>query len=255
MIDYLVTFANEGAGCVAGVNGVPLFEDLRGSGLNSARMVNEWIRPGRNFATAFIYWPPGKEFEKATARCAIRWESAQREQDGSRSKRTELASFSWPLAAPESYPFQFRQEFGVADAPATRLWGDAERIERIEPGDRQQVLALATALRGAIVARNTAVLLKLTRYKFEDRARAEGHSADEVLAAAEELYGELVSPPEFAVAEIPEQVLVIEPVADNQVFRVTRGGRDRLISVEDGSTRRRIDVFVARIGGEWMVVR
>lgn len=252
MVEYFLKASSSRLACIVGVNDVPIYEDLRGAGFSGARGVNEWLLPEGNIFTVYIFWPPGKPYEPGVAQMsAFLFVGIA---DGSSNQAPPLAFFKWP-ALPEVYPFRFRHEFQIHPPVDTLLWREADRIEKIEAVDRTRIFEAVRQFWQAVQKRDPARLYELTRYKFEDRCRANGFSEEEMKRATLELYRDMVAEPDNVVAPFDEESLVIEPVACGQAFRVSRGAGQKLILMENSREIRRIDVYVARIRGEWRIVR
>lgn len=250
---YLLRITTLGVGCVAGLNDVPLYEDLEGKGLSSMRGINEWITGGDDALTVYVFWPPAKPYEPGEAHVEVRlWFGEIDEEPPS----GPLATFRWPAPdTPEGYPFVFRKRFVVSHPPPTKLWKEAESIDRLDDSDRSAIWTLLTQFRGAIERRDVGTMYDTTAYKFEDRALADGFDPQDARDAARQLYGEMVAGDGLEVAAISQSSLVLDPVAGGRARRVTRGPGRKAIELRDQRSRKRIDVYVAKIGGVWRIVR
>ena len=254
MDGYVLRILTQDVGCIAGINDAPICEDMRGLGLSSTRSVAEWVMPGENFFTVYLFWPPDRAFESGKAATTATLFIGQTSE--SETTRHPVAAMMYPIPGiPEAYPYRVRQKFQANPVPPTRLWGDAQPVERLSEGDQRDMVDLAERFRQTFVARNVQAMYDLTSYKFEDRARAEGFSPTEQRQAAMELYAEMVASNENVVAPLYPELIVFDSIANGAVYRLTQGSGQKLIRMEDAKTRRRIDIYMAKISGKWTIVR
>ena len=176
---FILDVKSTGIGARIGLDRAPLATDYNGAGQKIARQVNEWILPKGNQLTIFLYAPPGFTVkpEKVAVSASVYINAPG--QDTPTPGRV-LATFTWPISAvPQHYPFISAIPIAIPDPPPANLWSEAEKIEELSPADRETILKRIDAFRGMLVPYTSGqALYDLTKYKFDDLARANGGSLD-----------------------------------------------------------------------------
>ena len=267
---YVINVESRAVGARVGINGVPLAVDMRGEGQQLTRGINEWILPEekdrgkqkkefRNHLSVFLFWPAGKEFVKGTASVKASVYIADPDPTSSRPGRI-IAEFNWPSNnLPEAYPYTMQIPLAIPEAPPTRLWSEAARINELSDADKGEILQLVERFRSVLVPmQNPADAYALTRYKFEDQARATGADpvkSERIARAQYGIFRQLTKPITKPLA--PSRA-IFEIVAGGQVVLVTDGPENEAIVVHeeaDPDTKYAVDVFVSKIDGHWQIVR
>lgn len=251
---HCLEVASRSLALFAGVNDVPVFADPSADGLRAVRSINEWILPEGNEFTVFAGWPPGIGWEPGRAQLTASVFVAAPGATTPRPGRT-LAELRWPPAGDEGYPLVHRVPFEVDAPPPTRLWRDAQAVGELTPQDEGAILGLVDGLRAAVTRGDVDAAMRLVEYKTADEALANGQDPIRLDRALRAQYS-------MAAASGP---LVADPIRpESAVYVPVVGGRVRLvqatplapaITLTGPNTRFAIDVYVARVGGTWRIVR
>jgi len=255
MLFAVLEVMTRSVGCVVGMNGTPLGEDYQGKGVSVNRTVNEWVLPKENKLDIFLFWPPARDFEPRTAQARLRV-SVVDVKDGTPVGTEEIFTWTWPLPGlPEGYPFILSQPIKIPIQPATELWNRAQPVESVSEADQRQIITLLEQFLAALRAQDHTRLYELSILKFQDKGRADGHSADVMRQVALEGYAELTSGNLVSMRELDVDRLVFDPVAGGLAVRVSYGRGQPPIVVETAEERRSVDVYVAKVDGSWVIVR
>lgn len=242
-----------------GVNGVAIVGDTTGEGLHTIRPVDDWLRSGTNTLTARIGWPEGPELERATnAEVSARVCLADPSSPARPRAASVLAEFKWPvpdMPELEYLPLLVSEPFEVQDAPELRLWSESQSLRGLSSLDKSDIVALVERLRLAIVEGRHDEAYALSTIKFEDDIRANGGDPDELRETVIEQFGWMTSP--ATVESSPVTVGDAEFIlcGDDRVVHVARPQSPDAFDVIGDAMKASVRVYVARINGEWTIVR
>ena len=145
--------------------------------------------------------------------------------------------------------------FQVDEVPACNLWRETETIPKLEPADRELIIAQSEMLRLALTGGDAARAAEIARYKHEDDARSHGHKPEAATEEAIAQYTMIINAPKLRSEALTLDSAVFESVAGGRIWLVSRGSEGSSILLENDDERYEIDVFVSRIGGKWRIVR
>jgi hypothetical protein len=254
---FVLDVRSSGVCARIGINKAPLAVDQTGKGQQIVREVGDWIMPRDNKLTVFLYWPPGTPYSagKASVNASVYLSDPKSPEP---KPIGTLASFSWPLpVGPETYPFVLEVPLVAADPPPTRLWTEAPRIEELTDADKTEILARIEELRQVLLPpTDKERAYALTRYKFDESARASGGSTERMQRVATMQYGIFKSITRPLSKPLEPRNAVFELVADRKVVSVTNGEKEAIaIHDEDSEQTFAIDVFLSKVNGRWIISR
>lgn len=257
---YFLHVRATGIASVFSVNDAPVVVDLAADGVVVTDPVDTWIKPGKNQLVVDLGWPAGVDFVTGQASVQVQLFIADPGSESPRPGQT-LARFVWPPAGHldqyDQYPLRHPVIFDVAPAPPTLLWHEAEVVTQLGQRDRAQIFQRVSELRQALMNEQPDLAYGLLAYRYAEEARAEGKSEGQIAAAVAEGYRDMFSFGHLDYAPVDEQSLVLRPHADQQVVHVMRDGYQFAIMAlhRPSGTGFGIPVYMARIRGEWTIVR
>lgn len=239
------------------LNGVPVLTSPENTGINAMADVSGWIVPGTNMLGVRLYEPLLEPAVEARVSLFLHDPAEEVVTPG-----VILGGFAWPPEREDPaepvppLPYAVEVPIEIADPPPTRLWREAGPVGELTEADRQRLLGLVEELRQRLMSRDAAGATRLLDYKLVDDALASGKPPERARSAAQELL-------EWAV----ESPLQSQPLAPGEAeFQVVGRGRIVLVRRPGGVPALRlyqpstdnlfsIDVYAARLGGDWRIVR
>jgi hypothetical protein len=258
MIHHFLQFTTMGLLSSAGINGAPLRRDPTGVGLNTTVPINPWLRRGPNTLSLFASrpLPRGEDqpplppaYYRATA-YAAKPDSPSGEPDREHAKFERPEGDEGPLPLIRELPFVLRE------APPSRLWDEAETLKELQEADRVRLRGLVQEFASALQARDLARTMALLQYKTEDTARANHQDAGRLDASIRRQYTTLIfAQPDLAIQSGTPEELDIRAVAGGQVMWLSRGFATPAVVGVSKDYRFTFELFAAKVGGDWRIVR
>lgn len=238
----------------AGVNGLPLVIDETGGGVATRVPLNLWLHPEGNRLTVDVSpvpttGPHALPSPKEAPYFSVELMTAQ---EGA----PPLAKVGWTY--PKDRPFlaqRLELPVSVATPVPTRLWHEAARLGKLTDDDRRQAVQAGARVHEAFAARRLDDVINLLSWRFEEFARAFGEDVAEMKAGARQAYGRLVDDPTWKPEAIVEKDVQARLLGDGQLVLLERRGQPWIASAQGSSQLVTLPVFVARLSGEWVVVR
>ncbi len=249
-----------GAASLVSVNDAVVSVDLGADGVVVTDPVDTWIKPEENLLQVDLRWPEGQTFAPGRVEAEATVFIADPGSDSPRPGRV-LARFEWPLPGhveeEDQYPLRQQVAFQASPAPATRLWDEAETVTPLGQGDRAEIFRRVAELRQALMNQQPERAYDLLSYRYAEEARAEGKSEGSIRAAVLEGYRDMFSFGHLEYAPVDEQSLILRPLSDGKVVHAMRDGYQHAILAlhRPSGTGFGIPVYMARVGGQWTIVR
>jgi hypothetical protein len=257
---YILHARAYGVAVSAGLNGSATLRDATGEGTSFYRPIDEWILPGPNLLTGLIFQPTGGRLpdgERAGGpQARVLLEVLQADATGVPAPGiAPLATFQWPPPGlPPVLPAPILVPVPTPFSVATQLWQQAEQVKSLEDQDKVAIVALAEALVDALMDQDAARAISLLAMRLDDEARARGQDPAVARRAAADLVKAFARfdrrPPPLDPAAV-----VFSPVADGLAWSLQRGWMQPAILFEDREMEFALDLTVARIAGQWHIVR
>lgn len=257
---YRIKVKGEQVGSLVGINDAPIIADPRGKGIVLAMPVNEWIIPNyKNEFTATLTMSESmqkEEFEEGVAAF-----SAQVFRVNPQSQTQEpakvLDEFNWPInGIPERYPFPYRKPVEIDPLPpATKLWSEAQRLEKLTPDDKNQIFVLVDQIIKAFQNKDVGLIYDYMRYKLDDYCRAYEMPIGTIEQPSLDQYGKVVNQDEMKVIPCKPELTDLRLVCDNRVVLVSQGTDMRAIIVDGKKYKFSQMLYLSRIEDKWVVVR
>jgi len=252
---YFLDIFSTGVEANIGLNGVPVLTDGKGAGVRTILPVNEWLWPGENYLTIHIAWPEHRSYSIGQAELKVSLFEADPDHDIP-EPMTVHAEAVWPLATgPELYPHHFKVPAKIELAPPTRLWSEAEVVEKLTDEHKTEILAQIEQLRQALMNRNAEAALKLLTYRHLDEARAYGSPVEELQANVGKQYGMIWSEPSPVSAPLdPESATFIAGIS-KKLFKVAGPNFKEALVIQTGKAEYQIPICAAKVSGRWLIAR
>lgn len=211
--------------------------------------VRDWIMPGVNTLAVEIRPDPDARDAGREACLAARLLTPS-EGDRPREDTTTLG-LRWclPQGAPAD-PVTLRRTFVVSGPLPSILWGEAVPMVALSTRDKQSLLALARQVVRAINAGDKQSLRRLFAYRVAEQGRL--YDLDS--AATERRLDDMVALAGVVTVTLPDSGVRTRLVAHKRV--VSLEGRDGAPAITGGDdSALAIALYLARIGGSWIIVR
>lgn len=252
---YFLDITTVGVSADIGLNGVPILTDGKGVGVRTILPVNEWLWSGENFLTIHLAWPEQKPHEPGEAEVKVSLFEADPNTDMP-EPHVVHAEVVWPQPAiPELYPHVFKMPAQIKLAPPAQLWAEAEVVEKLNDGHKQEILTLVEQLRQALMNRNAEAALKLLAYRYQDEARAYGANAEVVLGNVAKQYEIMWSEPTPRSAPLDPDAVTFIQGAGNKLLKVAGPNFNDAVVINTEAAEYQIQVYAAKIGGQWRIAR
>lgn len=260
------------------INGVPLVLPSRQGNIDTAEMLNVWIKPGDNLLNIYLTWPDGMPYQPDLARCKLRLEALE---EGQRlGDAAPLIDFIWPIPAEpapvavggalakpaepaepptptEYYPYEARLDFQVApaDAPPSRLWQEAMPIPWRD-SQKQAIIQRLTLLHKAIDQKDLKAVMKFLDFKAVDAGGAHYMPPDKARKSQQEFFEYLFSMDDWGMEPIDPENMDFHLLADDRILLVSGNGMaPALRSSNSAGPKFLLPVYFALIQDVWLVVR
>jgi hypothetical protein len=235
-------------------NGVPVSRDRVGEGLAVAMPLNLWWRPGRNVlgvdVRAVVTEGPG------AVPVPPRPPSVFAAVLGPDESQPPLAALDWTL--PRDAPFEplaWRIPLSGGPSP-TRVWDEAEPVEALSGGDRDELLRLGRRLHEAFAALRVDEVMTLLDWRFDEHARAVDVAPEVMKARARETYAKYLVPGWAPEPIVDAEVAIARGSDDGRLWTLERAGRSWIVTgAFAGPVGIGLDVRCAKVRGEWRVAR
>ena len=254
---FRVDISSQIVGFTLMVNGVEILVGDGGTNFTSQVNINDWMVSGNNDITITISWPDGVSFTPGASSASFKLFS----------NNTLLREFNWPAAGIQdtrsSYPYTFDETFRAGGFPRVML----ERAERVISStgvlprdDQAKIAAIAEQLRRAFAEKNTESIDNLLRAKYADLAAARFTTFAVIKAEADAMYRELMEKEGYTVFFSGRNSFF--SAADDRAVLLGQGRIGfpepaLIITWRDGRRTNRwtMDLYFARIDGNWVIIR
>lgn len=253
IIRYYIRVNSEGVILFAGVNNVPLVVDTTAEGISVTYPINEWLVNGDNFLTGSICLPDGVIAPPPNTRVNIKIFITDSEKPYPYPK-TVVQEFMWPPAK-LIFPIEIKQKFSVENVPDTILFRDADVIETLTAEDKNAILDKIEKMRDAIEQRDYSTAYDISKIRFNDQALSEGMPVNSNKQAIMECLQEFDKYPDLVSRPLMLDRAAFERVAFRKSVLVSQTNGRSGIVFESDSMKLRIDTYLAKIKGQWEIVR
>lgn len=238
---YLVSLDADKCPVALRVNDVPLRDVEAGRRTSFGEIIDPWIRTGINSVTLEA---KGK-LAKGCASVAVMAIPA----GGDQRTAPRVLEARWPVADLESGARQFEFHGPVADR--CQLWRDAQSFE-LGAGHESELLEQVRALHQLFARRDVAGLAERADYRARDIARCMGKSPESGVEDQKRFFSIIMPDAGFVPLPLDESALAMDVVGNGKLVWLHR--RDGKLLLENSQTQG-MDLYLAKIGGHWTVVR
>lgn len=239
------------------INDVFILSDPNAKGIVSDEPINLWIKPKTNRFTVELDLPKSEELNPALGKVNAVLFISDPESEIPKPGKI-LTKFIWPIPDQESvFPYVFNGTFDVENPPDTYLWKDAEQIETLIDKDKEEMINKVNGLIDAFLKKDINRILSNLEYRFEEEARAEGKSAERIREVVTEQYNWMFGLGELTAEKLDNSNAVLKIVGDSKVVQINKNQYDPAIIIqnEPSDLNFGINVFFAKIKGNWIIVR
>jgi hypothetical protein len=252
---YFMTTEAQNVAFRVALNDVPVRQDPLGSGHNSDAPMNAWLLQRQNKLTIDLMWPKDRPFQPNQAQFKLIFFLHDPSSQVARPLRI-LHEFNWPAQRPETYPFTYKAVIEEEFELPTHLWSEAEIVSEITSKDERDILDLVGRLRQSLLSGDANRVLPFVRYKSNDLARADYHTdLEEIERIDVEQLSWMLRGDNLEVSEIDDIPYVFDVVGNNQIVHLYKRDGSPALSVVNDMFDFGFDLYVARVGGDWVIAR
>jgi hypothetical protein len=238
-----------------GVNDVPVVTDPKAEGVRTIMPVNTWLKPSGTQLTVSLQWPRAVPYKPGQGTVTAQIFRADPNSEVPVAAEV-LAEVVWPApGTPEEYPQRVRVPFNLPASVATQLWNEAPVLPPLTDVDKAALLALVERFRQALISGNPEEAYGFMKYKFEDFARAEGHTVASIREVVLEQYQEMLAEPNRESAPLTADMAVFDLVAGSRLVRIARPNDREAVIIETENSQYSFVLYATKIAESWTLVR
>jgi hypothetical protein len=260
---YVFTVASDIVGFSIQINDAEVAYFEGGKPYSGSIEINQWMMSGKNDYTVTVFWPENIKFTPGKGDFKLSLDVSKK--SGDTLKETMLYTLKGPKpGAAETYPYGITETFVPEAFPATLL----EKAERImsDAGalpteDRWEILDIVDRLSQALANQNAEAVYELQQDKYRDIALARYLPYETFRQQAEAEIRDLLGHANFEVRMTYSKFNFLL-TADNLLIRVVQGRvgfpEPAIIMTyreNNRTVQRSLDLYFAKIGGRWTIVR
>jgi hypothetical protein len=235
--------ASEGLQLNAGINGAPLARVSDPRPQQTRLPVDWWLLPDENHLTASVAPTGSGPYELELSVCRVE------------ERASPIASVRWTArAGAEMEPFVLSLPF-VAAAHEHAHPGRYDTFEELDPVSWEALRGSVRRLVEAFARRDAAAVVGMLEARFQDFCAAFDDDLAEHRAAVLGDFGEMLADPSTMLAAVDLEALRVTPCAHGRVFHVGREDGGELIDIRTPDGGSSMQVYVAALDAQWMVVR
>jgi hypothetical protein len=215
--------------------------------------LNMWLRPGKNsLRVRGKVVKDGKDKERPPKLELSIWSQV----GDDRATRKTVARLAWP--SPGAVPATVDQEltFVPQPPPPSELWSRAE-VVKLDAAARAAIVGFVAELHAAFARRDVERVMALTELRDLDLARCLYIPGDRVRKhRRDDMEEEIrnVWRSGWKIRPLERADLVLDLVEGGRLVAVTARGKPA-ISIDMGEAKFEMPVYVARVGGKWVLGR
>lgn len=253
---YYLSIRSIGVLCRLEINGALQFSDTTGLGGSVTKAINYWLMPSANHLSLSLK-PATRSLANPgpVAKVELSYFEADPDQEYPTPLRI-LHQFTWEEESGPSLPYLHETPIPCDPAPPTRVWGEATPLQTLEASDKQALIDLANSLCDHIMAGRSEEAYGLVSYRYQEEALADGK--DEALnhKIVVEQYTWLHGLKGLSAQKPSEATTQFRILAAQKlVVLESPDGRPGLIFKSDEPMTVGIQLYAAKIKGEWHLVR
>lgn len=237
------------------LHGITVFRDPTGTAGFLQTKVNPFIIEGDNQFSIYLGHPPGGK-ASAESHCQVRLFRAV--QGKMPRADDELSKFKFVLGETELEDDQLtlvhNEMVPIDQADGRWAWEDADPY--VEEEDRADVVALVEQFHQALVAKDTATLMQLNALRIEEFSRALHETQPDMEADQQQAFDELFASPDWQVAPLHSDSLVVVPGAQGRVVQVLdHQGAPAVHGMANEEDGYAMSLYLSKLQNGWTLVR
>jgi hypothetical protein len=259
---YIINYAIHHCNAEVELNGVPVTKTNRDTAytVTGVADVGMWLVPGANVITVTVRPPEGAVNPEDRHSIEVTVSTALKGQMS--DEGTNIATLRLPEKeggmSPGSVVKTVKKElrFTPGNPPPSELWTKAKPVP-LDSAAREAILGLVKDYHAAYVRKDRVRLHDMLLFAALEAARTRYYAEKEARKMLESGLAEMLSDRNFAMEPLKIDRIVMKPIADGRVIRVTDENGDapvRTKKMNDGGLLE-FPVYAARIDGKWMLVR
>lgn len=234
------------------LNGLPLFEADLDRPRDFGEVITMWVMPGTNRLDVALAVAPNNERTNTSVSIEV-----LRVPDGVGQKEApRVLEFAWPPHdVRELVPFYHIFEFDGPQQSPCRLWTEAPPVV-LDAASTSEVTAIAQQLHRTFAGRDHQRLADAMAYRGRDIALCLGMTEADGERSQKSFFKTIMSHADFKAVPWDRDAFEATPIAANRVVWLHRKSAklNETLLLENNHGQG-MDAFVAKIAGNWQVVR
>ncbi|MBK6534514.1 MAG: hypothetical protein IPF99_34630 [Deltaproteobacteria bacterium] len=167
-----------------------------------------------------------------------------------------LARLRWQLPLGASFePFSIAIPFAALAVPTASLWDRCVAVDELDARSLAAIQAVGADLHRAFGIRDVGRIGRFLEQRMADFCVSFDDDLVSHRRAVEDEFSEILSAAAVVLAPAVPSEIRVTPCAGGRVFHLTRDDGGELIDLKGDAAAVSMQVFVARLGTEWAVVR
>jgi|GEM_PF-1861569 len=236
------------------LNGAPLVVHKDGTGLTVDKPVTTWLMPGKNKLEVNLNPLPNEPSIRGSIKVSIFLHDPSSD---SPTPSKVYADVLYPTGDVDenSAAFSKKVEFNFTDEVITNLWRDAKTLTGISDGDKKIIFDIVENLRNSLLSKDTSEATNLQIYKIQEDALAENKDFKKIISVTNSTYQWLSQQKGLTSNTVSLEDIRLKLLADNKVVYVSKANGDNVLQLESDDLFFEIPIYMAKINGEWKLVR
>jgi hypothetical protein len=234
----------------AGVNDAPIVINHLGEGQQARMPIDWWLAPEGNVLTVSVSAAPGVAQKDPMLDVAVAFPE---------DRKAPLCRLLWGLPKKDRFePFRLVLPFSPPTVKKSRIWEEARPfLTPLNPEQLRGARAAGMKLHRFFLNKDANRVVDLLEYRLYEMA----HTFDIDLGTHREQvrkeFTDIVKKPGFAMIPVREEAIRVTPCAFGRVFHLSREDGGEIIATKETeqSFPTTMQVYVAMVNGEWLVVR
>jgi hypothetical protein len=146
------------------------------------------------------------------------------------------------------------KEFVVAEAPPAEVWTKAARVTLDAPA-RDAILKVVGDLAAAIAGKDLEAACRLLDFRTVDVGRSVYMAPEKARASQKEFLSGLMESRTWALDPVDPATVTLAPVAEGSLVATSLKGKAVIRVAMDDDAVFSLPVYMAQVGGAWVVAR
>lgn len=235
------------------LNGAPIIKSTEIDSISAIEPVNSWLLNDHNILSVVIESPhPTEESYMPSVSASIFTHDNGSETPHPREILSKLVFVGDEEA---NYPLTVSDEIQKTFSNKTKLWQEAIAITDLNGSDKEFIISLVNAFSTSLITNDVEKAIKLQRYKIEDDALAENKTFEQIENAVKVNYQWLAKQTGLIAQPLSIDNAEFTMCYNNKLIYVQRDNKEEAVALESDDLFFDVPIYVAKISGEWKIVR